>query len=198
MNKTYRVVRNSAGEWVVASELAKGHRKSAGGKALACSSALALLLAMPPVSAADYTVTNANDITKTSAAFEPVIDYVVVKWPRFAFEKFPGADNTLGTQMKSVGEVMSIARTFPEALQKAARSLETGKVGFQSLTDRVDYRVLSQKQDVVRDLTNEAPPANKPRPSLPKAEEAEMGVALRKVIQRPTADRLGPHRPGRV
>jgi carbamoyl-phosphate synthase large subunit len=63
-----------------------------------------------------------NDITLTSAAFEPVIDYVVIKWPRFAFEKFPGADATLGTQMKSVGEVMSIGRTFCEALQKAARS----------------------------------------------------------------------------
>ena len=67
-----------------------------------------------------------NDITGTSAAFEPTIDYVVVKWPRFAFEKFPGADNALGTQMKSVGEAMAIGRTFCEALQKAARSLETG------------------------------------------------------------------------
>ena len=70
-----------------------------------------------------------NDITKTSAAFEPTIDYVVVKWPRFAFEKFPGAESRLGTQMKSVGEVMAIGRTFPEALQKAARSLETGRDG---------------------------------------------------------------------
>jgi carbamoyl-phosphate synthase large subunit len=108
-----------------------------------------------------------NDITKTSAAFEPTIDYVVVKWPRFAFEKFPGADDRLGTQMKSVGEVMAIGRTFPEAFQKAARSLETGKNGFQSLHDRVDYRILAQKKAVKRDLTNEAPPANKPRPSLP-------------------------------
>ena len=70
-----------------------------------------------------------NDITGTSAAFEPVIDYVVVKWPRFAFEKFPGAETALGTQMKSVGEAMSIGRTFCESLQKAARSLETGKDG---------------------------------------------------------------------
>src|SRR4030095_5608480 len=70
-----------------------------------------------------------NDTTGTSAAFEPTIDYVVVKWPRFAFEKFPGADARLGTQMKSVGEAMAIGRTFPEALQKAARSLETGKLG---------------------------------------------------------------------
>src|SRR6185503_8739920 len=78
-----------------------------------------------------------NDITKTSAAFEPTIDYVVVKWPRFAFEKFPGADGRLGTQMKSVGEVMSIGRSFPEALQKAARSLETGRDGFSTLVDRI-------------------------------------------------------------
>jgi len=71
-----------------------------------------------------------NDITKmTPACFEPSIDYVVVKIPRFAFEKFQGADQALGTQMKSVGESMAIARTFPEALQKACRSLETGRTG---------------------------------------------------------------------
>src|SRR5213075_2623245 len=69
-----------------------------------------------------------NDITlKTPACFEPTIDYVVVKIPKWAFEKFPGADTTLGTQMKSVGEVMAIGRTFKEALWKAIRSLETGK-----------------------------------------------------------------------
>jgi carbamoyl-phosphate synthase large subunit len=66
-----------------------------------------------------------NDIThKTPASFEPTIDYVVVKIPKWQFEKFPGADSTLGTQMKSVGEVMSIGRTFKEALQKGIRSLE--------------------------------------------------------------------------
>src|ERR1700719_3805852 len=66
-----------------------------------------------------------NDITReTPACFEPTIDYVVVKIPRFTFDKFPGADSTLGTQMKSVGEVMSIGRTFKEALQKGIRSLE--------------------------------------------------------------------------
>jgi len=71
-----------------------------------------------------------NDITeKTPACFEPSIDYVVVKIPRFNFEKFPGADQTLGTQMKSVGEVMAIGRSFPEALQKACRSLEVGRNG---------------------------------------------------------------------
>jgi carbamoyl-phosphate synthase large subunit len=69
-----------------------------------------------------------NDITKvTPASFEPTIDYVVVKIPKWAFEKFPGADQTLGTQMKSVGEVMAIGRTFKEALGKGIRSLETGK-----------------------------------------------------------------------
>src|SRR5687768_1178013 len=110
-----------------------------------------------------------NDITGTSAAFEPVIDYVVVKWPRFAFEKFPGADARLGTQMKSVGEAMAIGRTFPEAFQKAARSLETGKSGFVSLVDRIDYRELAREPDKARDLTRDAPPIAKPRPTLPPA-----------------------------
>src|SRR3954465_13113198 len=69
-----------------------------------------------------------NDITKvTPASFEPTIDYVVVKIPKWQFEKFPGAEPVLGTQMKSVGEVMSIGRTFKQALGKAVRSLETGK-----------------------------------------------------------------------
>ncbi|NLE87693.1 MAG: carbamoyl-phosphate synthase large subunit [Myxococcales bacterium] len=131
-----------------------------------------------------------NDITKTSAAFEPTIDYTVVKGPRFAFEKFPGADDTLGTQMKSVGEVMSIGRTFPEALQKAARSLETGKAGFVSLRDRVDYRVLAQRQEDLRDLAFDAPPATKPRPTLPPPSPEELKAALRQVIKRPVADRL--------
>src|ERR1700723_1270609 len=69
-----------------------------------------------------------NDITKsTPASFEPTIDYVGVKIPRWQFEKFPGAAQKLGTRMQSVGEVMAIGRTFPESLQKALRSLETGK-----------------------------------------------------------------------
>lgn len=71
-----------------------------------------------------------NDITrKTPASFEPTIDYVVVKIPRWPFDKFPEADKTLTTQMKSVGEVMAIGRTFEEALQKAVRSLEIGRYG---------------------------------------------------------------------
>ena len=74
-----------------------------------------------------------NDITReTPACFEPTIDYVVTKIPRFTFEKFPAADATLTTQMKSVGEVMSIGRTFKESFQKAIRSLEIGVSGFDS------------------------------------------------------------------
>ncbi|HEV8248178.1 MAG TPA: carbamoyl-phosphate synthase large subunit [Polyangiaceae bacterium] len=130
-----------------------------------------------------------NDITGTSAAFEPTIDYVVVKWPRFAFEKFPGADSRLGTQMKSVGEVMAIGRTFPEALQKAARSLETGKTGFMSLMDRVDYRVLVREPEL-RDLAHDAPPQARPRPTLPPASSDEMKSALEKLVTIPAADRL--------
>ncbi|HEX8950011.1 MAG TPA: carbamoyl-phosphate synthase large subunit, partial [Dissulfurispiraceae bacterium] len=75
-----------------------------------------------------------NDITReTPASFEPTIDYVVTKVPRFTFEKFPEADATLTTQMKSVGEVMSIGRTFKESLQKALRSLEIGSAGLEPL-----------------------------------------------------------------
>ncbi|WP_396916860.1 carbamoyl-phosphate synthase large subunit [Mycolicibacterium sp.] len=77
-----------------------------------------------------------NDITKeTPACFEPTLDYVVVKAPRFAFEKFPGADTTLTTTMKSVGEAMSLGRNFIEALGKVMRSLETGRAGFWTAPD---------------------------------------------------------------
>ena len=77
-----------------------------------------------------------NDITKeTPACFEPTLDYVVVKAPRFAFEKFPGADATLTTTMKSVGEAMSLGRNFIEALGKVMRSLETGRAGFWTAPD---------------------------------------------------------------
>ena len=78
----------------------------------------------------------ANDITggATPASFEPTIDYVVTKIPRFAFEKFPGTEAVLTTSMKSVGEVMAIGRTFQESLQKALRSLETGLTGLDEVT----------------------------------------------------------------
>ena len=74
-----------------------------------------------------------NDITGTPASFEPVIDYIVTKVPRFTFEKFPMANSTLTTAMKSVGEVMSIGRTFKESFQKALCSLETGLIGFNHI-----------------------------------------------------------------
>ena len=80
-----------------------------------------------------------NDITReTPASFEPTIDYVVTKFPRFAFEKFPEADPVLTTQMKSVGEAMSIGRTFKESLQKALRSLETGSYGLEEVESDPD------------------------------------------------------------
>jgi carbamoyl-phosphate synthase large subunit len=85
-----------------------------------------------------------NDITRvTPASFEPSLDYVVVKIPRWAFEKFPGVDPTLGPQMKSVGEVMAIGTTFNEALQKAIRGLEIGAVGFGAFAGR---RLNTQEQ----------------------------------------------------
>jgi len=84
-----------------------------------------------------------NDITrKTPACFEPTIDYVVVKIPKWQFEKFPGVDESLGPQMKSVGEVMAIGRTFKEALMKGVRSLETGRrVG----AEKIEPRILTQR-----------------------------------------------------
>ena len=92
-----------------------------------------------------------NEITggKTPASFEPSIDYVVTKIPRFAFEKFPQADARLTTQMKSVGEVMAMGRTFKESMQKALRGLETGKVGFDptglDLTSEDDLAALRRE-----------------------------------------------------
>ncbi len=91
-----------------------------------------------------------NDITaETPACFEPTIDYVVVKIPRWAFEKFQGTDETLTTQMKSVGEAMSIGRTFKEALQKGLRSLETGWHGFDNHPlEELPFSELSSKLTV--------------------------------------------------
>jgi carbamoyl-phosphate synthase large subunit len=84
-----------------------------------------------------------NDITrKTPACFEPSIDYVVVKIPKWQFEKFPGTDDTLGPQMKSVGEAMAIGRTFKEALMKGMRSLETGK---KPGSEKIEPRILTQR-----------------------------------------------------
>ena len=107
-----------------------------------------------------------NDITReTPASFEPTIDYVVTKVPRFTFEKFPTADGTLTTQMKSVGEAMAIGRTFKESMQKALRSLETGRAGFGA--DGKDP-VNPPREEIVRKL------------SVPNAERIFwLGVALR-------------------
>ncbi|MDA3946430.1 MAG: carbamoyl-phosphate synthase large subunit [Helicobacteraceae bacterium] len=80
-----------------------------------------------------------NDITGTPASFEPVIDYVVTKIPRFTFEKFPEAESTLTTSMKSVGEVMAIGRTFKESMQKALCSLETGLSGFDEMEGDMEF-----------------------------------------------------------
>ncbi len=80
-----------------------------------------------------------NDITGTPASFEPVIDYIVTKIPRFTFEKFPCANSTLSTAMKSVGEVMAIGRTFKESMQKALCSLETGLDGFEKIDADLDF-----------------------------------------------------------
>ncbi len=92
-----------------------------------------------------------NEITKTTpASFEPVLDYVVVKVPRFAFEKFPGANPYLTTQMKSVGESMAIGRTFKEAFQKGLRALETGRAGWEVSQRPEDDRVADDSLAAVR------------------------------------------------
>ncbi len=88
-----------------------------------------------------------NDVTKaTPASFEPVIDYVVTKVPRWAFEKLPGTSGRLGTQMQSVGEAMAIGRTFPESLQKALRSLEQGRHGLNADPAEEQYAALTDDE----------------------------------------------------
>ena len=103
-----------------------------------------------------------NDITKvTPASFEPSLDYVVVKVPRWAFEKFPGVDPTLGPQMKSVGEVMAIGTTFNEAFQKALRGLEIGATGFgvwkQGIGGTGPFELLASDQPYEKLLTTPTP-----------------------------------------
>ena len=93
----------------------------------------------------------ANDITgATPASFEPTIDYVVTKIPRWAFEKLPGTTDRLGTRMQSVGEVMAIGRTFPESLQKAVRSLEQGRTGLNADPSEAAYDLLDDDELVAR------------------------------------------------
>ncbi|MDP9349012.1 MAG: carbamoyl-phosphate synthase large subunit, partial [Gemmatimonadota bacterium] len=88
--------------------------------------------------------------TTTPASFEPVLDYVVVKFPRFAFEKFPAADPTLGVQMKAVGESMAIGRTFKQAWQKAIRALEVGRPGWEVGDRLADDRLADDSPDTLR------------------------------------------------
>jgi carbamoyl-phosphate synthase large subunit len=107
-----------------------------------------------------------NDITReTPASFEPTIDYVVTKIPRFAFEKFPQADPTLNTQMKSVGEAMAIGRTFKESLQKALRSLEIGRhgLGGDGKAWRIGDQVYGDRDILPREIITQ-------RLSVPNAE----------------------------
>jgi carbamoyl-phosphate synthase large subunit len=101
----------------------------------------------------------ANDITKTTpASFEPVLDYVVVKIPRFAFEKFPNADPRLTTQMKSVGEAMAIGRTFKEAFQKGLRALETGRYGWNVASRPIDDGLPDDSIEALRSALRQPTP----------------------------------------
>jgi carbamoyl-phosphate synthase large subunit len=122
-----------------------------------------------------------NDITReTPASFEPSIDYVVTKIPRFTFEKFPSADSTLGTQMKSVGEAMAIGRTFKESFQKALRSLEIGHAG-------LERPAVAEGQKGLEELWKQI---EVPRPGRPWAiaEAFRRGVSLEELARRSGID----------
>jgi carbamoyl-phosphate synthase large subunit len=133
-----------------------------------------------------------NDITReTPASFEPTIDYVVTKIPRFAFEKFPQADSTLNTQMKSVGEAMAIGRTFKESLQKALRSLEIGRYGLggDGKPWRFGERVYQDRDIFPRDLISQ-------KLSVPNAERVfflrhalRAGFTIEEIFQLTKIDR---------
>jgi carbamoyl-phosphate synthase large subunit len=117
-----------------------------------------------------------NDITgATPASFEPTIDYVVTKIPRFAFEKFPGSKSNLTTAMKSVGEAMAIGRTFQESFQKALRSLETGLIGF----NEVDIPGLGEGDDKNAVISALAKPT--PERILQVAQAMRMGLTLEEI-----------------
>ncbi len=138
----------------------------------------------------------ANDITggATPASFEPTIDYVVTKIPRFAFEKFPGASNVLTTSMKSVGEAMAIGRTFQESLQKALRSLETGLTGL----DEIAHRGLRPGAGRRRRRQQERHPRRARHADARPSAQGRAGDASRR--QRRTHSQCLPHRsvvPGR-
>jgi carbamoyl-phosphate synthase large subunit len=122
-----------------------------------------------------------NDITRTTpASFEPVLDYVVVKVPRFAFEKFPAADPTLTTQMKAVGEVMAIGRTFKEALQKALRGLETDRPGWAVAASPADDRLADDSRDTVLAALRRPTPER----IFQVKRALELGVAVEEIAER--------------
>ena len=126
-----------------------------------------------------------NDITKTTpASFEPVLDYVVVKIPRFAFEKFPTADPRLGTQMKAVGEAMAIGRTFKEAFQKGFRALEADRAGWERGRAPIDDRLT--------DISLEAVKAAIRTPTAERIYQVKramlMGVSLEEIADRTGID----------
>jgi carbamoyl-phosphate synthase large subunit len=124
-----------------------------------------------------------NDITKeTPASFEPTIDYVVTKVPRWAFEKLPGASPVLGTQMQSVGEVMAIGRTFAESLQKALRSLETGRRGANADPAEASYAELAGDE-----LVQQAALATPERLFL-VAEALRRGIAVERLFDATAID----------
>ena len=131
-----------------------------------------------------------NDVTGTSAAFEPAIDYVVTKVPRFAFEKFAGADQRLTTQMKSVGEVMAIGRTFKQSLLKACRSLETGRDGLPSLMRKVDYVRMAELLSCPREDGSITSGPPRLEDNAPAPDPAQLKAALLTVIKTPLSDRL--------
>lgn len=135
-----------------------------------------------------------NDITKTSSAFEPTMDYVVVKVPRFAFEKFRGADPRLTTQMKSVGESLSMGRNFKEALQKATRSLEIGRAGLTTLLNKVNYIELARRVQMMRDsvpsITTALPSTDINWIDNDEKDEQHIKRAILEIIATPLADRL--------
>src|SRR3984957_9194428 len=123
-----------------------------------------------------------NDITRvTPASFEPVIDYVVTKIPRWAFEKLPGSSPRLGTRMQSVGEVMAIGRTFPESLQKAVRSLEQGRSGFALGTES---EFLSFRDDELWERCEVATPER----LFALHEVLRRGVSVREIAERTGID----------
>ena len=126
-----------------------------------------------------------NDITggKTPASFEPAIDYVVTKVPRFNFEKFPQADNTLSTQMKSVGEVMAIGRNFQESMQKALRGLEIGVAGFDEHLD------LSQDAENIRSTLKVKLKTPTPERIFYIADAFRFGLSVEEVFEYTNIDR---------